>query len=249
MIDLKDPMLNERLRKRTAEGRYEISESELISTIRALHAAHNEAGVQRLCEELLRRCGPFFQRYSDGLRHRSDLREEAIANMSEKLLREVLDPDEVFMGLNFVHYIRCLCMDEFNRILRQEGLIYKRDAEGRPTGRPQHVPRGLMEHLQVARDDEEGQMSGADVADPHDPYEELHADEESTRILTYLKDPLDRKIVVLRVLEGMKWDDIAELCARTERTVRLRFDKARSYLRDCVLHEQQSNYNPAVYHQ
>jgi DNA-directed RNA polymerase specialized sigma24 family protein len=36
----------------------------------------------------------------------------------------------------------------------------------------------------------------------------------------------------------MKWDDIAAICKRTERTVRLRYERARSYLRDCILKEQ-----------
>lgn len=251
MIDLKDPQLDERLRIRSAEGRYEISEIELVVTIRALRTEENQAGVRRLCEVLLNRCAPLFQRYTQGLRHRPDLQEEAIANMAEHLLREAQDPKEVFITQNFIHYLRCLCVDEFTRMLRQEGLRYRRDDEGRPTGRPQHVPRSLMEPLQVARDDEEGQM-GSDVADPHDQYEEMHAEQESQRILTYLQDPLDRKIVMLRAIEGLKWDDIAALCARTERTVRLRFERARSYLRERIQHEQhdaQRYYgrNSAVY--
>lgn len=248
MIDLSDPTLDERLQRRTADGRYELGESELINNIRALRAAGNMNGMRRLCEVLVLRCAPVFQRHTQGLRHRPELREDAIANMAEHLLREAQDPSEVFMTKNFIHYLRCLCADEFNRILRQEGLYYRRDDEGRPTGRPQHVPRALVEPLQILRDDEEGQI-GADVADPNDQYEELHAGDESQRILTYLQDPLDRKIMVLRILEEMKWDDVAALCDRTERTVRLRFERARRYLRECVTKEQHVTYNPAIYQQ
>lgn len=239
MIDLTDPTLDERLQRRTAEGRYEISESELVTNIRALKAEHNQAGVQRLCEVLLNRCAPLFQRHTQGLRHRPELREEAIANMAEHLLREVQDPNEIFVSQNFIHYLRCLCVDEFNRVLRQEGLGYRRDDEGRPSGRPQHVPRALVETLRTANADDEGQPT-ADVADPRDQYEELHADDESQRILTYLRDPLDRKIMILRAIEGLKWDDIAEICKKTERTVRLRYERARGYLRERVSQERQS---------
>lgn len=246
MIDLNDPTLDERLRRRTVEGRYEIGESELVKNIRALKAAGDIRGVRRLCEVLLARCVPLFQRQTQGLRHRPELREEAIANMAEHLLREAQEPREVFMTQNFIHYLRCLCVDEFNRVLRQEGLYYRRDDDGRPTGRPQHVPRALVEPLQPQRDDEEGQI-GSDVADPHDQYEEMHAEQESMRILTYLQDPLDRKIVTLRAIEGMKWDDIAVVCARTERTVRLRFERARGFLRECILREQHVRHNPAIY--
>jgi RNA polymerase sigma factor (sigma-70 family) len=246
MIDLSDPTLGERLLRRTPEGRYEISEIALVLSIRDLQSQNQTEHVRYLSEVLLQRCVPMFQRHSQGLRHRPELREEAIANMAEHLLREAMNAREVFMTQNFVHYLRCLCVDEFNRVLRQEGLYYRRDDEGRPSGRPQHIPRALVDSLHPVAADEEGNAHTADVADPGDPYEEVHAEAESQRILTYLQDPLDRRIMVLRALEGMKWDDIAELCKRTERTVRLRYERARSYLRECVMRERQAAYSPVA---
>lgn len=237
MIDLHDPTLKERLRRRTADGRYEISEIDLVLNIRALRAKGDTEATRMLCEVLLDRSAPEFQRHTWGLRHRPELREEAIANMSEHLLREAMDPQEVFITQNFIHYVRCLCVDEFNRILRQEGLRYQRDDEGRPSGRPHHVPRALIEPLQPAPTDSDA-LPTADVADPQDQYEHLHAYEESRRILTFLSDPLDRKIMVLRAIEHMKWDDIAAVCERTERTIRLRYERARSYLRERIMKEQ-----------
>ncbi len=238
MIDPHDPTLKERLRHRTPDGRYEISEIDLVLSIRDLRAKGDADSARMLSEVLLERSAPEFQRHTWGLRHRPDLREEAIANMSEHLLREAMNPKEVFMTQNFIHYVRCLCIDEFNRVLRQEGLRYQRDDEGRPTGRPYHVPRALIEPLQPTPTDSETQLPTADVADPLDQYEHLHAHEESQRILTFLADPLDRKIMVLRAIEHMKWDDIAVICKRTERTIRLRYERARSYLRECILREQ-----------
>lgn len=245
MIDLSDPTLDERLQRRTVDGRFELGESEIVASIRAMRAAGDMTGVRWLCEVLLQRCAPVFQRHTQGLQHRPELREEAIATMAEHLLREAQDASEVFMTKNFIHYLRCLCADEFQRVLRQEGLHYRRDDEGRPAGRPQHVPRSLIEPLQSPRNDDEGQMC-ADVADPDDQYAALHAGDECQRILTYLQDPLDRKIVILRVIEGMKWDDIATLCERTDRTVRLRFERARCYLRECVMQEQHIIYHSSV---
>lgn len=245
MIDLSDPTLAERLSRRTPDGRYEIGEIELVLTVRELHAHGNAEGVQLLASVLLQRCAPVFQRHSQGLRHRPELREEVIANMGEHLLREALNPNETFMTQNFIHYLRCLCVDEFTRMLRQEGLHYRRDDEGRPSGRPQHVPRALIEPIRPALPDDDGTTT-ADVADPVDQYEQLHAQESCQDILTYLKDPLDRTIMVLRVIEGMKWDDVAVVCKRTERTVRLRYERARSYLRECMLKERQVGYTPVV---
>jgi DNA-directed RNA polymerase specialized sigma24 family protein len=244
MIDPRDPTLTAQLGRRTPEGRYEITEIEVVKAIRVFHEQGDMETTQMLSEVLVERCGPEFQRHSWGLRHRPELREEAIANMSEHLLREALNPKEIFMTQNFIHYVRCLCVDEFNRILRQEGLRYQRDEEGRPTGRPHHIPRALMEPLQATPVDGEAPPT-ADVADPLDQYEHMHANEESQRILTFLADPLDRKIVTLRALEGMKWDDIAEVCKRTERTIRLRYEKARVYLRECLATEQSARFRAA----
>ena len=244
MLDPRDPTLQARLSQRTPEGRFEITEIEVVRTIRVYHEQGDMEATQMLCEILVGRCGPEFQRHSWGLRHRPELREEVIANMSEHLLREALNPKEIFMTQNFIHYVRCLCVDEFNRILRQEGLRYQHDAEGRPVGRPHHIPRALMEPLQATPVDSEAPPT-ADVADPLDQYEHLHANEESQRILTFLSDPLDCKIVILRAIEGMKWDDIAEVCKRTERTIRLRYEKARAYLRECLASEQSSRFRAA----
>jgi DNA-directed RNA polymerase specialized sigma24 family protein len=245
MIDLSDPTLEERLRRRTPEGRYEIGEIELIISMRTLHAQGNVQGVRWLSTVLVQRCAPIFQRHTQGLRHRPELREDAIAQMGEHLLREALNPNEIFMTQNFIHYLRCVCVDEFNRMLRQEGLYYRRDDEGRPSGRPQHVPRALIEPLRPASPDDEGATT-ADVADPLDQYEQLHAQDESQRILLYLTDGLDRKIMLLRAIEGMKWDDIALVCKRTERTVRLRYERARSYLRECVVRERQAERSGSI---
>src|SRR5260370_29822392 len=200
MIDPHDPTLKERLRRRNPNGHFEISEIELVLSIRDLRAKGDNESARMLCAVLLDRSAPEFQRHTWGLRHRPDLREEAIANMGEHLLREAMDPKEIFMTQNFIHYVRCLCVDEFNRILRQEGLRYQRDEEGRPVGRPHHIPRALMEPLQATPLDIESPPR-SDVADPLDQYEHLHANEESQRILTFLADPLDRKIVVLRAIE------------------------------------------------
>ena len=104
-LDLDEPTLQERLRRRTAEGRYEISEIDLVVNIRVQYADGNTEGVRMLSEVLLDRCAPVFQRRTTGLSHRPDLREDAIANMVEHLLREAINPNEVFMTQNFIHYL------------------------------------------------------------------------------------------------------------------------------------------------
>jgi hypothetical protein len=232
----------ERLWKRGSSGRYEISEAHLVLGIRAFVARGDQDSVRFLSEVLLDRCQGEFQRRSLGLRHRPDLMEDAIAGMAEQLLREAQNPREEFMILNFTHYLRCLCADNFNAVLRQEGLRYRRDEEGRPAGRPIHVPAPLRERIHTTQDDDESGMSMSDahLADPSDDIETFHAVMEARRVLTYLADPLDRTIVTLRALDGLKWDEIARICGKTERTMRLRYERARAFLRGCIEREAAS---------
>jgi RNA polymerase sigma factor (sigma-70 family) len=238
--------LRARILQRASEGRYGISERELVFAIRALHARGETKRKLLLAELLLSRCQPAFQRHSYGLRHRPEMRQDVMAAMAEHLLREVLDPNEVFPVQNFFHYLHCVCIDEFNRMLRQEGLGYKRDEDGRPSGRPQHIPRTLIEPIRPVSPDGDGN-STADVADPQDQYEQLHANEECQRILAYLTNPLDRKIMILRAVYNLKWDDIARYCNKTERTVRSHFEHARVHLQQCIAQDRQG-FGPAPIH-
>jgi DNA-directed RNA polymerase specialized sigma24 family protein len=247
MIDLQDPTLQERLRRRAPEGRYEISEIALVLAIRECDTRGNIDGSRMLCEVLVDRSKSTFQHCARGLSHRPDLREEAEANMTERLLREARDSKEIFITQNFIHALRMLCIDEFKRTLRQEGLLYRRDSDGRPGGRPHHVPRSLMESLQPTPVDSDAPPA-ADVADPLDHYDQLHAREESMRILNMLDDPLDRMIMVLRVLRSWKWDEIAQACKRNERTIRLRYEKACSVLKILLVNEEQITIRKAPQH-
>src|SRR5579859_1870902 len=119
-VDPQGPEARERLWKRNSNGRYEIPEAHLVLGIRAFVARGDQNRVRLLSEVLLDRCQGDFQRRSLGLRHRPDLMEDAMAGMAEQLLREAQDPREEFMVLNFTHYLRCLCADNFNAVLRQE---------------------------------------------------------------------------------------------------------------------------------
>ncbi|HEX6541784.1 MAG TPA: sigma factor-like helix-turn-helix DNA-binding protein [Ktedonobacterales bacterium] len=235
--DPRNPRTLEKLKQRTASGGYVVSDADLVRAIRAWKARGESERVRGLCEILVTRCMPEFQRRSYGLRHRPDLMEEAIAGMIEQLLREAQNPREEFMLANFIHYLRCLCADNFQRVLRNEGLSYRRDAQGNPVGRGMHVPQALVDRLDVPVSEGDGGETGRDLADSVDPLASRMASLEAQRILRYLKDPLDQRIVILRVFEEMRWDDIAALCGKTERTMRLRFEKARALLRERIAAE------------
>lgn len=250
LLDPRDPQTQGRLKQRIPGGAYDISEVALVKAIRAWGQRGDLTRVRMLCETLVDRCMPEFQRRAWGLRHRPELMEDAIAGMIEQVLREAQDPRETFMTLNFIHYLRCLCADNFGRVLRQEGLSYRRDEQGRPAGRPLHVPQALVERIDVSAEDREGGegglAQGTVVADPRDDQEERMAALEAQRILNYLPDPLDRQIMALRALEHLRWDDIAKLCGKTERTMRLRYEKAVVKLRQCIEAEQSAQTNVAA---
>ena len=234
-LDPRDPRVQARLRKRTPSGGYEVADTELVRAIRAWDAQGMRHVAMQVAQPLIDRCMPQFRRSAAGLRHRPELMEEAIEGMVEQVLTEALDPSEVFMTQNFIHYLRCVCADNFTRMLRQEGLRYRRDEHGRPAGRPNHIPRALMDQIATQADEQDDQPSGVGVvADPRDTLDERMASVEALRILDCLPDALDRRIFALRALYKMQWEEIATMCGKTERTMRLRFEKARVTLQNCL---------------
>ncbi len=238
LLDPRNTRIADKLKQRTSSGGYVVSDADLVRAIRAWKAQGDGERVRGLCEVLITRCMPEFQRRSYGLRHRPDLMEEAIAGMIEQLLREAQNPREEFMLANFIHYLRCLCADNFQRVLRQEGLSYRRDAHGNPAGRGMHVPQALVDRLDVPLSEGEGAESATrELAEPGDSLAARMASIEAQRILRYLTDPLDQRIMILRVFDEMRWDDIAAICGKTERTMRLRYEKARAFLRDRIAAE------------
>lgn len=244
-LDPRDPHTRARLLKRTPSHGYEVADTALVVAVRHWDAQGQPEVVGMLLQLLIDRCMPEIRHRAMGLRQRPDLMEDAMAAMIEQVIREARDPNEVFMTQNFIHYLKCLCIDNFNRMLRQEGLSYKRDAQGRPIGRPQHIPRALIERIDVRLDDQDDPVGpGSAIADPTDAVDSRMAAVEAQRILAYLPDPLDRKIMFLRAIEGRQWEEIAALCGKTERTMRLRFEKARTRLQAC-LRAEKADYDSA----
>jgi len=235
-LDPRQPEILALLKRRTPQGGYVIGDASIVLAIRAFSQKGDSTAVNLLSELLLARNRAMFVRHTLGLRHRPELMEEAIASMMEQLTREAMDPREQFITLNFPHYLRCLCADVFNRVLRQEGLSSAYNTAGEITGRPSRVPRALMDSLTT--EPAETEYGAADVlADPRDEIARYEATEEARRILELVDDELDRRILILRVLLGYKWDEIASLCGKTERTMRLRYEKTRARLREQLARE------------
>src|SRR5260370_8287351 len=88
MIDLDEPRLKEHLRRRKPEGRYEVSEIEIVLNIRTLQAQANTARVHLLCELLLERCAAQFHLRTLALRHQPHLLQEATPNFNHHSPRD-----------------------------------------------------------------------------------------------------------------------------------------------------------------
>jgi len=240
-FDTTKPAVAVRLQERTAGGGYVVPD---VRIIRAIRTANGMAKVEQrnaLFALLTARCQPMFRRAASGLRHRRELYEDAIADMTTQLWKEVLDEKETFMERNFAYYLKCLGIDHFNRALRSEGLKNKVNEQGQIIGRPERVPAALIDHIdhqQRSADSEED--TTADIADPTDAISGVDSNDAVKHILYFLPDQLDRKIVTLREIYHMKWDEIAQICHMSERTMRTRHANALKQLR-IALENQDEN--------
>lgn len=220
MFDPNDPTLGERLQRKNVAGHYEISEVDLVITIRELLAKHEQSMTRRLCEALLERCLPEFQRYTEQLRHLPELREKAISNIGERFLREVMNPYDLALTQNFPHYVRCLCTDELTRISHQEGLVFMdSDVEKQTTSTK---ARTLNRRIRSSM--------------PH----------YSLNILTHLTELPDLKLAVLRDFENVRWNDLVILYQCPKRVLRHRYKQAQKQLDVQIVKEQQLSELVAV---
>lgn len=227
-LDPRRPEVRAKLGERTPTGGYTVPDAALVLAIRAFDARHENAPRDTLFELLLQRSMAMFRKMARGLQHRHEWMEDAIAEMTEQLWKEVLDPQETFMVQNFGTYLKRLGADHFKHVLRTEGHGYRVNDQGQVTGRPDHIPAVLIDTIDrtPSADDSEGAAVDT-IADTTDALDKRMAALEAQRILNYLPDPLDRKIVTLRVFFNQKWDEIAVLCGMSERTMRTRFEQAR----------------------
>lgn len=233
-FDLRRPGVGQRLTERTPTGGYVVPDTMLVRALRAHYLDGEIARSHELFEILLDRCKPTFRSKTSGLAGKPTLREDAISEMKVQLWKEAIDPRETFMVQNFGHYIKCLCADHFNRVLRAEGYGYRTNEQGQVTGRPEHVPAVLIDSLSRPASGEDDQGMGDTLADVADPLNARVSSLLAQDILDYLPDMLDRKIVTLRAMYDLKWDEIAKLCGKSERTMRTRYERAIVTLHEAV---------------
>ncbi len=230
-LDPRLPEVQRLLAQRTPHGGYAVPDAALVVAIRAFAARHDIEVRNRLFEVLVQRARPMFRKMAGGLRAHPEWVEDAIADMTMQLWKEVLDPKETFMVQNFGIYLKRLAVDQFKHTLRNEGRIYRTNDQGQVTGRPDHVPAALIDSLDRApRADDETNAATDIIADTHDALGDREGEIEADRILHFVRDPLDRKVVTLRVFLHMKWDEIAAACGMSERTMRTRFEIARAQM-------------------
>ena len=249
-FDLRRPVVQARLAERIPGGGYVVPDTALVRAIRVCDQRGELAQRDQLFTRLVERCRPMFYRYAGGLRHRPELRDDAIADMIAQLWKETLDPKERFIEQNFAYYLKCLCVDNFKRILRAEGYGYRVNEQGQITGRPEHVPTAMIDRIDRPSRTGDGDAVADVIPDTTDHLEKRLAVMEVERLLQHLTDPLDQRIVKLRVFGQLKWDEIAQVCKMSERTMRTRFEDARAYMAAVVTAgDAATDLPPAPVHQ
>jgi DNA-directed RNA polymerase specialized sigma24 family protein len=138
-----DPMragVRAQLALRTPHGGYVIPDTLVVRAIRVFQAREQTDRCHALFEVLVERCMPMFRRMAAGLRHRPEWVEDAIADMTMQLWKEVIDPQETFMEQNFGVYLKRLGADQFKHKLRTEGRIFRTNDKGEVTANVARLP-------------------------------------------------------------------------------------------------------------
>lgn len=154
------------------------------------------------------------------------------ADLCERLIRMLIDPQRSFWEENFQHCLRFERKHVFQAFMTREGRwTNRRGNVGMPLTGTRRVPRILIESLERFAQNANGEVSQLDIEDER-VQRELSAIERTDLLRLVLQLPEKLRLVVLLIFwEGRSEKDTAQILAITDRSVRNRLHEASKILR------------------
>lgn len=201
----------------------------LVRSLRMVHALNDTAGRDRILSVIIRRlqgineCWAYtvLGQLSVSADERFSLVCDLCADLYEKLILALLDPQRIFWEENFMHCLSFERKHVYHALLRREGFWYDESVK-----RGERIPRALVASLDsLLRNSDQR----ADELEPEDDRAQmmLQQVEYSDLIECVLRLPEKCKAVILLLFwEGRSEKDAAWILGVSDRTVRNRRHKA-----------------------
>lgn len=213
----------------------------LVLSLRTAIERRDGEGRNRIMTQIIRRTQKYNEDWaSNALKvlhipagERREVVRDLFADLYERIMRALIDPERVFWEENFQHCLRFERMHVFQALLMREGW-WKHQGE--------RIPRNLLESLDVAPHSTSGERREIAIEDEQ-AQKDLLAVELSHVPLILLRLPESlQSVLVLLFWEGKTEKDVASLLSITDRTVRNRLRRALQLLQGELANEREDTY-------
>ncbi len=223
----------------------------LVRCLRSAVAYGDNPGRNRIIEIIIRRTQTANEYWANNalkninsqIDEQKALASDLYADLCERLLRALIDPQRSFWAENFQHCLRFERQHTYQAFMSREGRWHDRNAEisGAATRR---VPRTLMKSLDQPIHDAvgEGEVWVQDIEDKRAQQELLAVEHiDLLNLVLHLPQKL-RSVVLLIFWEGRSEKDTARILGVTDRTVRNRLHEVWKILRSELAPEREGSY-------
>ena len=223
----------------------------LVRCLRNAIAYGDNPGRNHLIEIIIRRTQTANEYWANNalkninlqIDERKALVSDLYADLCERLIRALIDPQRSFWAENFQHCLRFERQHTYQAFMLREGRWHDRNVEiSRAATR--RVPRTLMKSLDQPIHDAVGggEVWVQDIEDKRAQQELLAVEHiDLLKLVLHLPQKL-RSVVLLIFWEGRSEKDTARILGVTDRTVRNRLHEVWKILRSELALEREGNY-------
>jgi DNA-directed RNA polymerase specialized sigma24 family protein len=206
----------------------------LVRCVRAASSQGDIEGRNRIIEVIIRRTSSSNEQWANAvlksvrllMDEREALRGDLLADLYERVIRALIDPERLFWEENFLHCLRFERQHVYSACMKREGRW------NASSGDTRRVPRSLIKSIDQpiqAADDETWELG---IEDERAQQELLEVERDDlSHLILYLPEKL-KSVVWLIFWEGRTEKDTARALRITDRTVRNRLREALKILRE-----------------
>jgi RNA polymerase sigma factor (sigma-70 family) len=165
---------------------------------------------------------------------RREVVRDLFADLYERVMRRLVDPDKTFWEENFYHCLRFERMHVFQIFLMREGWWMKQQSE--------RIPRNLVDSLDASLRFSGEEQHEVAIEDELAQKAMLAVELSDVSLLLLRLPEYLQAVLVLHYWEGKTEKDIATLLKITDRTVRNRLQHALRILRSELVQEREGIY-------
>lgn len=212
----------------------------LVRCVRAARLQGDIEGRNRIIEVIIRRTSSSNEYWADTVLksarlladEREALRGDLLADLYERVIRALIDPERLFWEENFLHCLRFERQHVYSACMKREGRWNASSGDAGASGGTRRVPHSLIKSINQpvqASNDETWELS---IEDERAQQELLEVEKDDLfYLILHLPEKL-KSVVWLIFFEGRTEKDTAQILAITDRTVRNRLREALTILRE-----------------